>query len=396
MSRDAPAATDRGTWLIVARRDFHVRLRDKGFVISTAITLTVLSAFILVRAYGGGGTPSYDLGTVGDAGAVATVTAAGQQQGIEIRVRTYVDRASGEQAVRAGEVDAVLEGERLLGDRDVPLQLRDAVETAAVATGIHDALTKAGVPPARVAQVLDPQPVEVVTLRASDPDRDNNAAVAFVGVILLYGQLFGYGVWVATGVIEEKASRVVEILLSAISPRQLLTGKVIGIGTLGIVQLAFLGAFAVSLAAVTGAIALPASAIGAAVLVLGWFVLGFAFYAGLFAVSGALVSRMEELQNAIVPINIVILVSFFISVGALQSPDSTVVVIASLVPFSAALAMPVRIVLGAATPLQIATSVLILIGSTALLVPFAGRLYAGAVLRTGARVKLRDAWRAAG
>jgi ABC-2 type transport system permease protein len=105
---------------------------------------------------------------------------------------------------------------------------------------------------------------------------------------------------------------------------------------------------------------------------------------------------MEELQNAMVPINIIILVSFFISVGALQDPDSTVVVIASMLPFSAALAMPVRIVMGAATPPQIVASVVILVGSTLLLIPLAGRIYAGAVLRTGARVKLRDAWRASG
>ncbi len=214
-------------------------------------------------------------------------------------------------------------------------------------------------------------------------------------MFLLYGQLFGYGVWVATGVIEEKASRVVEVLLSAISPRQLLTGKVVGIGSLGVVQLAFIASFAIVLAKVTGALSISASAVGVAVLVLAWFVLGFAFYAGLFAVSGALVSRMEELQNATVPINIIILVSFFISVGAVQRPDAPVVVLASLLPFSAALAMPVRIVVGAATAPQIVASVLILLGSTALLIPLAGRIYAGAVLRTGARVRLRDAWRAA-
>ncbi len=160
-------------------------------------------------------------------------------------------------------------------------------------------------------------------------------------------------------------------------------------------QLACIAVFAIVLASVTGAIAIPASALGAALLVLVWFVLGFAFYAGLFAVSGSLVSRMEELQNAMVPINIVILVSFFISIGALQDPDGRLVVIASLLPFSSPLAMPVRIVMGAATPVQIVASVGILLVSTALLIPLAARLYSGAILRTGAKVKLRDAWRAA-
>ena len=126
---------------------------------------------------------------------------------------------------------------------------------------------------------------------------------------------------------------------------------------------------------------------------LGFFVLGFAFYASLFAVAGSLVSRMEELQNAIVPINLVILVSFFISIGALQNPDGTVVRVASLLPTSSALAMPVRIVLGSAAPWEIALSIGASVAAVIVLVPLAGRLYAGAVLRTGARVTVRDAWR---
>jgi ABC-2 type transport system permease protein len=103
---------------------------------------------------------------------------------------------------------------------------------------------------------------------------------------------------------------------------------------------------------------------------------------------------MEELQNVIVPINLTILVSFFISVGALQDPNGLLPTIASILPTSSALAMPVRIVLGAAPGWQIALALVLIVGSTVLLVPLAARLYSGAVLRTGARVKIRDAWRA--
>ena len=395
MSTHTPAPTDRGMWLVVARRDFRVRLRDKGFVISTAITITVLSVFILLRAYGGGGTPTYDLGVVGGGTTASSAVSVARQQGITVRLHTYADRSSADAALRSGTVDAVLQGGRLTGKTTVPAQLQTVVETSAVAERIRAALSASGAPDSKIAKVLNTSPVSVETLEPSNPNRDTDAAVAFVGVLLLYGQLFGYGVWVATGVIEEKASRVVEILLSTINARQLLAGKVAGIGLLGIVQLACIAGFAIALATVTKAISIPGSALGAALLVLGWFVLGFAFYSGMFAVSGALVSRMEELQNAMVPINIVILVSFFIAIGSLQDPNSTIAVVASLLPFSAPLAMPVRIVLGAASGLQIAASIAILVGCTALLVPLAGRLYAGAVLRTGGKVKLRDAWRAA-
>ena len=231
-------------------------------------------------------------------------------------------------------------------------------------------------------------------LHAAPPDRSQNAAIAFIGVLLLYGQLFGYGLWVATGVIEEKASRVVEMLLSSIRPRQLLAGKIVGIGVLGLCQLTVIAGFAISLALLVGGLDVPGTAVWAALLDIGWFVLGFAFYASLFAAAGSLVTRMEELQNVIVPINLTILVSFFISVGALQHPDSTIAVVASILPVSSALAMPVRIVLGAATGPQIALALVLLIGSSIVLVPVGARLYEGAVLRTGARVKLREAWRA--
>jgi ABC-2 type transport system permease protein len=103
---------------------------------------------------------------------------------------------------------------------------------------------------------------------------------------------------------------------------------------------------------------------------------------------------MEELQNALTPLNLVILVSFFISIGALESPDSTLSVVASILPFSSALAMPVRMALGAAEAWQVALAVLLLLGGIAVLIPLSGRLYAGAILRTGGRVKLKDAWRA--
>jgi ABC-2 type transport system permease protein len=397
MNPAPPAPTDRGTWLLVAGRDFRVRLRDKGFVISTAITLAVLTVLILFRAYGGSSAPSFDLGVVGaPAVAGSSVVQTAGQRGTEVRLQTFSDTVSAEQALRDGRVDAVLESGRLVGKSDVPDPLLQAVRDTATRERIRAALVEAGVPPTRADALLSEPAIKVVTLEQQDPNRDANAAVAFVGVVLLYGQLFGYGVWVATGVIEEKASRVVEILLATIRPRQLLAGKIAGIGALGIVQLTFIVGFALTLASITGALDIPASALGAAALVLVWFVLGFAFYSGLFAVSGSLVSRSEELQNALVPINLTIIISFFISIGALQAPDTALARAASLIPFSSPLAMPVRIVLGSATPWEIAASVLILLASTAVLIPLSGRLYAGAILRTGSRVKIADAWRAAG
>ena len=387
---------DRGTWRLVARRDFWVRLRERSFVISTLLNMGVISILILARAAGDGGQPTFDLGVVGPAATVGIANdaaALGAEGGIAVHVVPLTaDQA--DQALRDGSVDAVLSDGRIVGFHDVDGTLLALVQTSAHAAAVEDVFTRHDVPQAERDLAARDAPLDQLALDPRTSQETEDVGVAFIGVLLLYGQLFGYGTWVATGVIEEKASRVVEMLLSAIRPKQLLAGKIVGIGALGLSQLAVIGGFAITLAALTGAIDHPVAAIRPALLVFGWFVLGFAFYASLFAAAGSRVSRMEELQNVIVPINLTILVSFVISIGALQDPNSTLSIVASILPVSAALAMPVRIVLGAATLPQIALSLALLIGSTVVLVPVGARLYSGAVLRTGARVKLRDAWRA--
>ena len=398
MSRpDAPDTSARRMWLVVARRDFSVRLRDKGFVISTALTLTVLTVFVLIKAYGGGGgAAQFRLAIAGEGQAlpVSVLRTQARAAGVSLTIRVFADAVAARAAVSAGMQDAVLiDGTELVGDHSVPTQLANVVEAAAVqhriATNLDPSLT-----PDQVQALLNPVPVAVRTIAPADPNQATNRAVALVALLLLYGQLFGYGIAVASGVIEEKSSRIVEILLSAIKPRELLVGKVLGIGALGLLQLVFISVYAVVLASATGAMHVPAHALGTVAISLGWFALGFAFYASLFAVAGALVARMEELQNAIVPINLLILASFFISITAVGSPDTPLAIAASLLPFSSALAMPVRIAVGSATPGQILASLAILVVSIGALVPFAGRLYSNAVLRTGSRVKLREVWRA--
>jgi ABC-2 type transport system permease protein len=361
----------------------------------------VISVLVLARASGGfGGTPSFDLGVVGgpDVLAVANEAAAlgdAPHGGLTVRIHPYPDRAAADAALTDGSIDAVVTDTQLYGLQSVDVRLEALVETSAHQAAVDALLAEHHVPEAQREQAQNTTPLALGVLQAAPPDRADNAGVAFIGVLLLYGQLFGYGMWVATGVIEEKASRIVEMLLSAIRPRQLLAGKIIGIGVLGLAQLITIAGFAIVLALATHAETVPSSAIWAALLVIGWFILGYAFYASLFAAAGSLVSRMEELQNVIVPINLTILVSFIISIGSLQDPNSTLAIVASILPVSSALAMPVRIVLGVATGWQIALSLTLLMGSAVALVPVGARLYAGAVLRTGSRVKLRDAWRAA-
>ncbi len=390
--------TDRGTWRLVARRDFWVRIRERSFLISTLINIAVISILVLARASSAVGSgPSFDLGSVGSSSIATGASQLGHdaQPPIPIQVHAFPDQAAANAALRDGSVDAVVVDNQLIGFTDIPDVLSSLVQASARNVAVTALLDRHDVPQDERDAANDPTPLTLAVLQPAPPHRSENAAVAFVGVLLLYGQLFGYGIWVASGVIEEKASRVVEMLLSAIRPKQLLLGKIIGIGTLGLAQLIVISSFAIGLAFATNAIDVSSSAFGVAGLVIGWFILGFAFYATLFAAAGSLVTRMEELQNVIVPINLTILVSFFISIGALQDPNGRLQVIASILPTSSALAMPVRIVLGAAPAWQIVVSLVALVGSTVLLVPFAARLYSGAVLRTRGRVRIREAWRAA-
>ena len=393
------SAADRGAWRLVAVRDFWVRLRERSFLISTLLNVAVISVLVLARASGGlGGAPSFDLGVVGgpDELAIANAAAArAHDASISMQVEPFETAADAEAALRGGSVDAVLSPGQLAGMHGIDATLIALVQTSAHAAAVDAVFQQHHVPQAQREAASNDAPLDVGVLDPPPPHRDDNAAIAFIGVLLLYGQLFGYGLWVATGVIEEKSSRIVEMLLSAIRPRQLLAGKILGIGVLGLCQLLAIAGFAIGLGTATSAIEVPGTAIGAAALDIGWFILGYAFYASLFAAAGSLVTRIEELQNVIVPINLTILVSFIISVGSLQDPNSTIAVVASILPVSAALAMPVRMVLGAAPGWQIALSLTLLIGSAIALVPIGARLYEGAVLRTGSRVKLRDAWRAA-
>jgi ABC-2 type transport system permease protein len=129
----------------------------------------------------------------------------------------------------------------------------------------------------------------------------------------------------------------------------------------------------------------------AAVYVVVWFLLAFFFYSSLFAVAGAVVPRQEDLQATITPLSLLIIASFIVGVQAAQNPTSTFATVASLVPFSAPLVMPSRLVLGQASPAAFVLSAGITIAAAALLVPVATRAYSRAVLRTG-RVRLREAF----
>jgi ABC-2 type transport system permease protein len=382
---------------LVARREFTERVRERSFHISTAISLVILLAVILIpKAFDLGGPDVSHVGLLGPkSAALEPYLAVTEVDGEPIETVSVSGAAAAEQALRDGDLDAVVvEGRRILSEEDVSDELEAAIQGASVEARARAALEDAGLDETQAEAILRPPLLATDTLEPEDEGGDSG--VALVAVIVLYGQLFGYAFWVASGVVEEKASRIVEILLAAINARQLLAGKVIGIGVLGFVQLIGIAAVALAAAIAVDVVDDPGRAIGSVLIALAWFVLGFAFYACLFAVAGATISRVEEVQNATTPLTVVILGSFALSFVAINDPDGALAQVASIVPPISAMVMPPRIVAGDVAAWEIGLAVVLMIAATCALVPVAARLYSNAVLRTGGRVRLRDAWRPAG
>jgi len=381
-------------WRIVARREFVERGRDRGFAISTAITLVILVGVILVTALLNRGT-SFDLAVVGEGsrelGREVVVAAAALD--VEVRLHRLPDAAAAERAVRDDEVDAaVVDADGIVVRAEPDARLVGLIQAASLQERSRAAMRGAGLTEEEVDEALTQPPLPVDALEPLDARRRENAAVAFVGVLALYGQLFAYGYWVAAGVVEEKASRVIEVLLATIRPSELLRGKIFGIGFLGLAQLVLIGVVGLGTAVAVGSLEFPAGAMTTIGLVLFWFVLGFFFYAGLFAVAGAIVTRQEDLQTTMTPLTILIVGSFFIGISATGDPSSTLATVASLLPFSSPLVMPTRMVLGEASPAEVVASVAISVASTAALIPLATKIYARAVLQSG-RVRIRQVLR---
>jgi ABC-2 type transport system permease protein len=383
---------------LVARREVTQRLREKSFLISMGVTTVIIVLVAVIPPLLGAGGPSRFTIAVTDAssapiGAAARSTAKGFDAELKVR---RLSPAAAREALDSGDVDAVLSAGGLRAKEEPDDKLTGMIDTAARQVHQTDALRSAGLQGDELKRALTPPTVRVSTIKPVDPERERKGAFAFVAVLALYTQLLTFGYLLASGVVEEKASRVVEVLLATIRPKDLLAGKIIGLGLLGLGQLAVMTTVGLAAAAASGALEVGGDVIGAAALAVGWFVLGYAFYSGLFACAGALVPRQEELQASMTPLTMLILISFFCSFAVLDNPDGTLAHISSFIPFSAPITMPPRIALGEAPAVEILAAFAITLAGALALIPLAGRIYSGAVLRTGSAVKVREAWRATG
>ncbi|MDA0184896.1 ABC transporter permease [Solirubrobacter phytolaccae] len=352
---------------LVARREIKERVGEKSFLISTGITLAIIILVVVIPPLlGVGGTTQYTIATDAESRPIAE------------RAVQLAGNFDAEVSIVDSGADVTLRGGEIKSQEEPDDTLVGLLQTA--------------------NQSLEPSQrpeLRVVTVEPVDPERDAKAGLAFFAILMLYGQLIAYGFMVASGVVEEKASRVIEVLLAAIRPKDLLAGKVLGLGVLGLGQLLAIAVIGVAVAGAAGVLDIDGTLLSAVALALVWFVLGYAFYAALYAVAGAMVPRQEELQSSTTPLTMAILVSFFAGFAVNEDPDGVIAHVCAFIPFTAPITMPGRLMLGEVPAWELIASVAVMLASTALLIPLAARIYSAVVLRTGSAVKLSEAFRLA-
>ena len=382
----------------VARREFVERWRSRAMRTSFAILLVLVAIGAAVATLSDDGTPTDDFGLVGPRAVelAPALRLADQADDRKARIHRLRDRAAAERAVREGEVDVAIVDGRLLVKES---RSGAAVGIAQQAIAAQDSLTRleaAGLTEKQALEALAPrrQPVDVLDPGVRDRERDEG--LLWVGVLILFAALVVYGQSVASSVAEEKSSRVIELLLTSLAPRRLLAGKVLGVGALGVAQLAAVCAAGLVSAEIAGGDGLPPSAPETVALVVGWFVLGFAFYSVAYAALGALVSRQEDLEATTAPVNVLLIAAYLGANAAIQEPDGTWAQIAAFLPPLSPMIVPTRVVLGDMGAIGLVAVVAIELLATFALIRVAAGIYERSILRVGAPIRLRSAFATTG
>ncbi|MFJ5989573.1 ABC transporter permease [Lentzea sp. NPDC092896] len=382
---------------LVAKREFVTKVRTRSFLIGTAVIIAVLAGYVVLQSVLFDDQQRSVVGLSGQATQLSDpLREKARAFGIDLETRDVTTAGNPEQEVRDGGLDALVTG--------APPELKMIVKGSGdeiLTTALNDVLrqqvliaqlAESGTTPQEVAQSLANVKVDVTALEPVDPQRGQRLAIGLIVAALLYYSLLVYGTMVAQGVVEEKSSRVVEILLATVRPWQLLLGKVIGLGAVGLLQLLVISTVGLGLSSAFDVV--DVGALGGAALLTGvlWYLLGFFLYATVFAAAASLVSRQEELQSVLTPISMTIIVAFVAGINLMiGSPSGPTVTVLSLLPPFAPILMPGRMALGVAPAWQVVLSVVLALLAIAAITWLGGKVYANAVLRTGARVKLREA-----
>jgi ABC-2 type transport system permease protein len=403
--------------LRIARREYLERVRSKAFVVGTVLGPlllfgVMLGPSLLLSKQRGKPLRVAVLDHTGELGEPVARSLAARRAADQARfdVAPPVPSAPGASAtlvdrVRKGELDGFVEvkgavpadavaeyhGRNVSNIMDIQM-LEQAVEEAV----IDHRLAHAGLPKDRVRALTRPPDFKTIQITAQGAREDRREAflVSILMLTLLYTALAMWGAAIMNGVLEEKTSRVVEVVVSSVAPVHLFGGKLLGVGAAGLTQFLIWGATLVAIglygSAIAGGAALPALDAGVLAAFVLFFVLGYFFYGALFAGLGASLNSQQEAQSLTFLVMLPLILGFALFPVVLTNPESRLAVVLSLVPFFAPLLMFGRI--SAVTPpaWQIALSVALMAVSIALAIGAAARIYRVGILMYGKRPTFRE------
>jgi ABC-2 type transport system permease protein len=381
--------------VLVARRELAVRTRSTAFRVSTIILMAAAVAGITIAAALAGGPQRFTVAVTNQAppGVAALVRADGRAAGLQVNAVLATDRAVAVRSVEQGRATAAVAADGEIIWKAAPSSALQPVLAAAVQRAVvAQRAASLGLPVGAAARLLAPVRLTVTQLHPQS-QRTPRMLVAYVSVLLLFMAIAVYGGYVLTGVVEEKSTRVVEVLLSRVPPMSLLGGKITGIGLAGLAQFLAVAAAAAATLLVTRPAGVPPGTVAAIPMLVVWFVLGFAFYSTLYGSLGSLASRSEDAQAAAGPVIAVVAGTYVLAILAIANPAAGWVTIVSMLPPTAPIIMPLRAALVSVPAWQMAAAVILLLAAIYGLLRAGARLYRNAVLHTGARLRLRDAWR---
>ena len=384
---------------LVAGRELRERSRSRAFLASIVIMIVLVVATIAGPAILDSGEDVKRVGLAGEFSAdlPATIKAQGDAADVETEIRRYESIEKGRDAVRDGAIHVlVINGSRLEWQRRIDDQVRAITGSAIQSLVIRERAKDAGIDPATLGGIITPVRITDVELgEVADRTPDDETA-ALVMMALLFFALSTYGTMVLSGVVEEKSSRVVEVLLARMPARNLLAGKIAGIGLLGFAQFALTALAALIAVSFVESFDIPAVRGTVLAWLVVWFVLGYAFYATVFGALGSLASRTEDTQTVAGPITVLMITAFFASFATVGSPDTTWAQVISFLPPTAPLAMSARMAMSEPSWWEPVAAALVTLSAIVALVRLGGRVYTNAILHSGPTLKLRDVWRGSG
>jgi len=405
----------------IIKREYLTRVRSKGFIIGTILSPLVMSSFILVPYLVGrsGGPDNYKIAVLDQSGDGALFEnlrralepARPRQPSYELlreEIKSQEELETRQQALTQRITDKQLDGYLILPpealrQKEIKFLAKNA-GSFSLRARLQDAISKAvserrisleGLNADRIRELTRDVQLTVVNERG-ESDR-GRVMLALILVMFIYLTVLVYGVTVMRGVMEEKQSRIIEILLASVRPFDLMLGKVIGIGLVGLTQYVVWGVFGVALSALSAGAAivvsgfsLPKISVSLMFFFIVYYLLGYFLYATLYAMVGAMVSNEDDGQQAQWPITMTFAASFVAATLAMENPNGVAVTVLSLIPFFGPSMMFLRIALGSAPVWQIAVSIGLLIMTIVAVIWIAAKIYRVGVLMYGKRPTLPE------